>query len=111
MTARPARPMASRIRFSPSTTGASTRAPGGPTRCLYRHGDGRSSPLMRTFTSARSDRKVPPRTVYVGSHEDKLSRIPAIRVDPDYDGRSREDLERERAERRTPYLLLLAPAL
>jgi hypothetical protein len=39
-----------------------------------------------------------PRTVYVGSHEDKLSRLGAIHVNPDDDGRTREDRELERKE-------------
>jgi hypothetical protein len=48
-------------------------------------------------------RKRPPRTVYVGSHEDRLSRIPAMRIDPDDDGRTREDVQRRKAERRGLY--------
>ena len=59
---------------------------------------------MRRFWPKRSGRRQPPRTVYVGSHEDKLSRLPAMRIDPDYDRRNREDIEREKAERRTPNL-------
>jgi hypothetical protein len=47
-------------------------------------------------------RKRPPRTVYVGSHEDKLSRLAALHVDPDNDGRTREDREREQNEGRPP---------
>ena len=47
-------------------------------------------------------RERPPRTVYVGSHEDKLSRLAALHVDPDDDGRTREDREAERAEGRPP---------
>jgi hypothetical protein len=47
-------------------------------------------------------RKRPPRTVYVGSYEDKLSRLAAMRVSPDDDGRTREDWQRERAEGRPP---------
>lgn len=43
-----------------------------------------------------------PRTVYVGSHEDKLSRLAAMRIDPDDDGRTREDREREKSEGRPP---------
>jgi hypothetical protein len=39
-----------------------------------------------------------PRAVYVGSHEDKLSRLGAIHVNPDDDGRTREDREVERKE-------------
>ena len=37
-------------------------------------------------------KKQPPRTVYVGSHEDKLSRLAPIHADPD-DRPRREDLE------------------
>ncbi len=44
----------------------------------------------------------PPRTVYVGSHEDKLSRLKAFPVDPDSDGRTREDREAEKKEGRPP---------
>jgi hypothetical protein len=47
--------------------------------------------------------KKPPRVVYVGSYEDKLSRIRAMRVDPDDDGRTSEDVSRERAYRRGIY--------
>jgi hypothetical protein len=41
-------------------------------------------------------REKPPRTVYVGSHEDKLSRLAPMRVDPDDDGRTLEDLQKEK---------------
>jgi hypothetical protein len=44
-----------------------------------------------------SRKERPPRTVYVGSHEDKLSRLAALHVDPDDDGRTREDRAREKA--------------
>jgi hypothetical protein len=37
-------------------------------------------------------KKQPPRTVYVGSHEDKLSRLAPLHADPD-DRPRREDLE------------------
>ena len=37
-------------------------------------------------------KKEPPRTVYVGSHEDKLSRVAPMHADPD-DRPRREDLE------------------
>lgn len=43
-----------------------------------------------------------PREVYVGSHEDRLARTPAMHVDPDDEGRTREDREAEKAERRPP---------
>ena len=36
-------------------------------------------------------RAKPSRTVYVGSHEDKLSRISGLHIDPDDDGMTRED--------------------
>jgi hypothetical protein len=45
--------------------------------------------------------KKPPRTVYVGSHEDKLSRLPRFHADPD-DRPTREDKEAEKAARRPP---------
>ena len=45
----------------------------------------------------------PPRTVYVGSLEDKLSRLAPMRIDPDDDGRTREDRAREKAEGRGLY--------
>ena len=48
-------------------------------------------------------RKRPPRTVYVGSYEDKLSRISAMHVDPDDDGRTREDVQHQKAEGRGLY--------
>ena len=48
-----------------------------------------------------SRKERPPRTVYVGSHEDKLSRLKALQVDPD-DGRTREDREAEKREGRAP---------
>jgi hypothetical protein len=39
-----------------------------------------------------SRKKQPQRTVYVGSHEDKLSRVAPLRADPD-ERPTREDLE------------------
>jgi hypothetical protein len=45
----------------------------------------------------------PPRVVYVGSHEDRLSRLPAMHIDPDDDRRTREDIERARAESRARF--------
>ena len=48
-------------------------------------------------------RNRPPRTVYVGSHEDKLSRLAGMRIDPDDDGRTREDVEGEKT--RSPHLM------
>lgn len=46
--------------------------------------------------------KRPPRTVYVGSYEDKLSRLGAVHVDPDDDGRTREDVHLQKTEGRPP---------
>ena len=42
-------------------------------------------------------RPKPSRTVYVGSHEDKLSRIPGWHIDPDDDGMTREDRHADRS--------------
>src|SRR5262245_13405140 len=100
MTTTSAQPTALRDPSSPSTTEASTRVRGGRTPCLCLTSPRRSEPLMRTLWPNQRGRKQPPRPVYVGSHEDKLSRLPAMRIDPDYDRRNREDLERERAEGR-----------
>jgi hypothetical protein len=58
---------------------------------------------MRTLRPIRWSRKKPARTVYVGSHEDKLSRIAAIHIDPDDDGRTLEDVRRQKAEGRGLY--------
>jgi hypothetical protein len=44
----------------------------------------------------------PPRTVYVGSYEDKLSRLGGMRINPDDDGRTREDAEREKTDGQPP---------
>jgi hypothetical protein len=48
-------------------------------------------------------RKKPPRTVYVGSHEDKLSRLRPMHIDPDDDARTREDVGKQKAEGRGLY--------
>ena len=48
-------------------------------------------------------RKRPPRTVYVGSYEDKLSRVSAMHIDPEDDARTREDVEAEK--QRAPHLM------
>lgn len=55
------------------------------------------------FWPAHWGRTRPPRTVYVGSHEDKLSRLPAMRVCADDDGRTSEDIRRQKAEGRGLY--------
>ena len=41
--------------------------------------------------------------MYVGSHEDKLSRLPAMHIDPDDDARTREDVDGEKF--RAPHLM------
>jgi hypothetical protein len=52
------------------------------------------------LTSRLLRKQTPKRTVYVGSHEHKLSTLAAMHVDPDDDGRTREDHEKQQAERR-----------
>jgi hypothetical protein len=49
-----------------------------------------------------SRQEKPRRVVYVGSHEDKLSRLKVPHVDRDDDGRTREDRESEKNEGRPP---------
>jgi hypothetical protein len=61
---------------------------------------------MRRITEllpARWRREPPPRTVYVGSHEDRLSRVPGMHIDPDDDARTREDVDAEKT--RAPHLM------
>lgn len=48
-------------------------------------------------------KKQAPRTVYVGSYEDKLSRLRPMRVDPDDEGRTREDVAKQKSEGRGLY--------
>ena len=56
------------------------------------------------FASRIRRRRAPtPRVVYVGSHEDKLSRLPAMRISADDDGRTTEDVRRQKAEGRGLY--------
>ena len=52
---------------------------------------------VRDLLSTWRPRKTQPRTVYVGSHEDKLSRLRAMHIDPDDDGRTREDVDAQKA--------------
>jgi hypothetical protein len=55
---------------------------------------------MRSFLpSSRTDK--PARTVYVGSHEDKLTRVPRMRLDPDYESPGRPE-KHSRLERVGP---------
>jgi hypothetical protein len=56
---------------------------------------------MKELWPLRSRKKVP-RTVYVGSHEDRLSRLGAMRINPDDDGRTREDVEHQKTEGMPP---------
>jgi hypothetical protein len=42
------------------------------------------------------------RPVYVGSHEDKLSHVEPMHIDPDDDQPTREDKDAEKAARRPP---------
>jgi hypothetical protein len=61
---------------------------------------------MRRITElwpAQPRRKRPSRTVYVGSYEDKLSRLAGMHIDPDDDGRTCEDVEAEK--QRAPHLM------
>lgn len=55
---------------------------------------------LKAVLAERRDKARPQRVVYVGSHEDKLSRIPAMHVSPDEDGRTTEDVRHEQAQRR-----------
>ena len=57
--------------------------------------------MRRIWPFKRRDEDAPP-PVYVGSHEDKLSQVPSLHVDPDDDQRTREDKEAEKAARRPP---------
>ena len=55
---------------------------------------------MRRMTElwpSRRRKERPERTVYVGSHEDKLSRLAPMHIDPDDDARTREDVAGEKA--------------
>ena len=56
-----------------------------------------------TLLAERRGRTRPQRVVYVGSHEDRLSRIPAMHVSAADDGRTTEDVRREQAEGRGLY--------
>jgi hypothetical protein len=47
----------------------------------------------------RQRKPEPPPPVYVGSHDDKLTRIRRLHVDPDDDQPTREDMERAAAYR------------
>jgi hypothetical protein len=52
---------------------------------------------VRDLLPTKRDKTTQPRTVYVGSHEDKLSRVRPMQIDPDDDGRTREDRHADRS--------------
>ena len=59
---------------------------------------------MRSLRAVLAEKRgKPQRVVYVGSHEDRLSRIPAMRISGDDDGRTTEDVRRQKAEGRGLY--------
>ena len=61
---------------------------------------------MRSLGTVLADmrgRTRPQRVVYVGSHEDRLSRISAMHIAADDDGRTTEDVRKEKGEGRGLY--------
>jgi hypothetical protein len=58
---------------------------------------------LRAVLADRRDKARPQRVVYVGSHEDRLSRVPAMRLSDDDNGRTTEDVRRQKAEGRGLY--------
>lgn len=58
---------------------------------------------LRALLADKRGKAQPQRVVYVGSHEDRLSRIPAMHVSADDDGRTLEDVRRQKAEGRGLY--------
>jgi len=57
--------------------------------------------LDKLLSRIRGQKAEPP-PVHVGSHDDRLVHTPAMHVDPDDEGRTREDREAEKAARRPP---------
>lgn len=57
--------------------------------------------LKELIRRIRGQTATPP-PPYVGSHEDKLSRVRPMRIDPDDDRPTREDKDAEKAARRPP---------
>jgi len=57
---------------------------------------------MRPFWRPKSRQKEASSAVLVGSHDDKLSRIEPLHIDPDDDQPTREDKDAEKAARRPP---------
>jgi len=58
--------------------------------------------MLKELARRIRGRKEEPPPVYVGSHDDNLSRVGPIHVDPDDDQPTREDKEAEKAARRPP---------
>ena len=57
----------------------------------------KSGPGVKERFRASREQRQAQRTVYVGSHEDKLSRLPRVHIDPDDDGMTREDRHADRS--------------
>ena len=58
--------------------------------------------MLKELARRIRGRNEEPPPVYVGSHDDKLSHVGAMHVDPDDDQPTREDKEAEKAARRPP---------
>jgi hypothetical protein len=58
---------------------------------------------VKELWSLHRDTKRTPHTIYVGSHEDKLSRLAPLRINTDDEARTREDVQHEKAEGRGLY--------
>jgi len=58
--------------------------------------------MLKQLVRRMRGQKDAPSPVYVGSHEDKLSRLQPMHIDPDDDQSTREDKEAEKAARRPP---------
>jgi hypothetical protein len=58
---------------------------------------------VKELWRSHRDARRAPHTIYVGSYEDKLSRLGPLRVESDDDGRTREDVQSEKAEGRGLY--------
>jgi hypothetical protein len=57
----------------------------------------KSGPGVKERLRASREQRQAQRTVYLGSHEDKLSRLPRVHIDPDDDGMTREDRHADRS--------------
>lgn len=58
--------------------------------------------MLKELARRIRGRQQEPPPVYVGSHDDKLSRLGPMHIDPDDDQPTREDKEAEKAARRPP---------